>query len=71
MTLEINRTVIVTIYPVTVLLLAIILEKYIIRKSKNEHKQVSRFIIWMLVSMLLLFYILVNSKYSTVVDMIL
>ena len=63
-------SLIIAVYPVTVLLLALILEKYIIRKSSGEHKQVQRFVTWMLISILLLFYILVNSKYATIVDII-
>ena len=61
---------IIAVYPVTVLLLAVILEKYIIRKSTSENKQVQRFVTWMLISILLLFYILVNNKYTTIVDII-
>ena len=36
--------IIIAVYPVTILLLAIILERYIIRKSSSEHKQIQRFV---------------------------
>jgi hypothetical protein len=68
--MDLLRSVILAVYPVMVLLLAIILEKYIVRKTSRDNGQIQRFVTWMLISILLLFYILVNSKYSTVVDVL-